>query len=194
MAAPMRSGLKRIRPTAEPTMSISALEEEADLALAVVDERTHEEAVELLLHRAGKDLLDRVDRHAHGLALAGRQAGDRLEIVGRASGGRQTATSSTTCEWKMSSMSLDRAQDRPGDDALGLARRGQVADDLEAEPWVALHAIGEALRQGPRAGHEHVAWVTAAAAVALEDAAQDQPRRPASPPAARRIGGRGRGG
>ena len=39
-----------------------ALQEQADLALAVVDERADEEPVELLLHRAGKDLLDRVDR------------------------------------------------------------------------------------------------------------------------------------
>ena len=58
---------------------MQALHEEANLALAVVDERAHQEPVELLVESARQDLLHRIDRDADGLPLAGRDAGDRLE-------------------------------------------------------------------------------------------------------------------
>ena len=97
-----------------------ALQEQADLALAVVDERADEEPVELLLHRAGKDLLDRVDRDADRLPLAGRQAGDRLQVAGRL---RRQADRDLVDDLRVEDLLdvADRAEDRAGDDGLVLA-------------------------------------------------------------------------
>ena len=73
-----------MRPTAGADHVDQPLQDEGGLALAVVHERADDDAVELLLHRAGKDLLDRIDRDPHRLPFARRNAGDRLqEAAGR---------------------------------------------------------------------------------------------------------------
>ena len=152
-----------------------ALQEQADLALAVVDERADEEPIELLLHRAGKDLLDRVDRHADRLPLAGRQPGDRLQVAGSRCGGRQTATSSTTCEWKISSMSP--IGPRIGRVTTVSFSPGTVRCPMIWSPrpgWLSTRSAKLCARV-PVAGHEHVARIAPEAAVALEDPPQDQP-------------------
>ena len=52
------------------------------LSLPVVDERSDHEAVELLVEGARHELLHRIDRNPHRLALVGGQAGDRLHVLG----------------------------------------------------------------------------------------------------------------
>ena len=83
-AAPSRIGLRTTRPTRGADHVDQPLQDQGGLALAVVHERADDDAVELLLHRAGKDLLDRIDGNAHHLPFARRNAGDRLqEAAGR---------------------------------------------------------------------------------------------------------------